>query len=87
MASANPLTQGMLGQTYKITIVDLVHGVPEELYVASVEGLRSVPLWQVAREIKACIEKRSILVAIEELDAEVLVLDMRNTAETRDRTR
>jgi hypothetical protein len=76
MSNSNNVAHGTLAHTYKLTVIDLVDGAPCEMYVASMEDLEVVPLWQVAREIEERIRERSILVGIEDLSAETLVLDM-----------
>ena len=81
MSNSNNVAHGTLAHTYKLTVIDLVDGAPCEMYVARVEGLEVVPLWQVAREIEERIRERSILVGIEDLSTETLVLDMASPGE------
>jgi hypothetical protein len=81
MTNSNKVGHGTLAHTYKLTVVDLLDGTPHTMYVASVEGLEAVPLWQAAREIEEQIRERGFLVGIEDLGAETLVLDMGGAGE------
>jgi len=82
MPNSNNMVHGTLGHTYRLTVIDLVDETPHTMYVASVEDLRVVPLSQVAREIEEQINERSTLIGIQDLGAEVMVLDMRGAEES-----
>jgi len=83
MTNSNKMGHGTLAHTYKLAVVDLLGRTPHTMCVASVEGLKAVPLWQAARGIEEQIRERGFLVGIEDLGAETLVLDMVDTGNAR----
>ena len=76
------IAHGTLGHTYQITVIDLVCETPRKLYAASVEGLEAIPLSQIAREIEKQLGEHGFLVGIEDLSANVMVLDMTTAPKT-----
>jgi hypothetical protein len=75
------IAHGTLAHAYKITTIDPVDGTPCEMYVAGVEGLEVIPLWQVARRVEEQFRERGMLIGIEDLVAEVLILDVTDAEE------
>jgi stage III sporulation protein SpoIIIAA len=69
------LAHGTLGHLFKITVLHAVDGDSYEMYAASLEGLAALPLSEFARVVEAQIRERGMLVAIEDLSAEVMILD------------
>jgi hypothetical protein len=66
---------GTLAHAYRITTIDPLDGTPCQWYVAGVEGLEAIPLWQIARRVEEQFGEHGMLAGIEDLGAEALVLD------------
>ena len=69
------LAHGALGHLYQMTVIDVEEDRPYKMYAASLEGLAIPSLSEVARLVEEQIQEYGVLVGIEDLNAQVMILD------------